>query len=638
MRSGRLQKRTKAPPELPGFNPKGTDSRMATLVNFFLPDSLSEGSSERDLGYQAIMMTLIIMAAAISYSIAYIRWEFYVGIAVLWGNTAALSLVPVTIKNGAPPSVGAKITSTVMLVLISLLVAFDGGITSITTPWFAVAPLVALLLTEKWFAGLITGVTVVEIVLVYTLQVTGAVSFPSGIAEVMVGEARVTSYAGFVLVIFGVAVVFKNRQMRAMKKAKSATEEAKAQKEETEEMAERLKRQKDSVEEQVEEATQELQAQKDALSKHVSQMLEAMSRFADGDLSVRVRTDRDDEIGDLFDGFNQAVGSVQQILSDVKEATRQTASTADQISSSSDQMAASAEEQSAQSEEVAAAVEELNQTIGENAKCVQSVADAASDGTRQAEKGQEVVSEATAKIKEIADDVQDTAETIGRLQDSSEQISTVVETIDEIAGQTNLLALNAAIEAARAGGDKAGSETGQGFAVVAEEVRELADETDQATSEISSIIGEVQSEIEEAVQAARRSSSNAEEGIDLSEKASETLGEIVSSIERVEQKADEIAAASEEQSTTSEEIAQSVQSISTAAQQSAAGVTQVSDVAGELESVTGKLQRRLQRFTVDEEGSGAGEAETGETAGPAGSGRTGAVSGGRPLGDGAQAA
>ncbi|MCS3612928.1 methyl-accepting chemotaxis protein [Salinibacter ruber] len=611
---------------------------MATLVNFFLPASLPEGSSERRLGYLAIAMALAIMAATIVYSALYVRWGFYSGIAVLWGGAVAFFFVPVLTASGAPPSIGAKLTSVIMLVLISLLMVLDGGVASQAAPWLVVAPLTGLLLAERWFAGLLAGISAVEIISIHALGAAGVVSFPYGVAEGMVGEARAVSYAGFVGVVFVIALIFKGRQEEAMQSANAATEEARAQKEEAEKMAERLEKQKSSVEKQVEEATQELQAQKDALSEHVSQMLEAMSRFADGDLSVRVRTDRDDEIGDLFDGFNQAVGSVQQILSDVKEATRQTASTADQISSSSDQMAASAEEQSAQSEEVAAAVEELNQTIGENAKSVQSVAEAAGEGSRQARNGQEVVSEATAKIKEIAADVQDTAETIGRLQDSSEQISTVVETIDEIAGQTNLLALNAAIEAARAGGDEAGTETGQGFAVVAEEVRELADETDQATSEISSIIGEVQSEIDEAVEAARRSSQNAKDGIDLSEKASETLSEIVSSIERVEQKADEIAAASEEQSTTSEEIAQSVQSISTAAQQSAAGVTQVSDVAGELESVTGKLQRRLQRFTVDEEGRGPGEAETGETAGPAGLGRTGAVSGGRPLGDGAQAA
>ncbi|MCS4194229.1 methyl-accepting chemotaxis protein [Salinibacter ruber] len=365
------------------------------------------------------------------------------------------------------------------------------------------------------------------------------------------------------------------------------------------------------------------------LSENIETMLEAMNRFADGDLTVRARLEDGD--GDLsgqkammdrlFEEFNQAVRSIRRLLSDVKEAAEETASSAVQISTSSDQMAASAEEQSAQSEEVAAAVEELNQTIGENAKSVQSVAEAAGEGSRQARNGQEVVSEATAKIKEIAADVQDTAETIGRLQDSSEQISTVVETIDEIAGQTNLLALNAAIEAARAGGDESGAETGQGFAVVAEEVRELADETDQATSEISSIIGEVQSEIEEAVQAARRSSQNAKDGIDLSEKASETLGEIVSSIERVEQKADEIAAASEEQSTTSEEIAQSVQSISTAAQQSAVGVAQVSEAAGDLDDLTDRLREGVERFALEE------QSRAGRDSRPADHGGDGSLSG-----------
>ncbi|WP_103026498.1 methyl-accepting chemotaxis protein [Salinibacter altiplanensis] len=343
-----------------------------------------------------------------------------------------------------------------------------------------------------------------------------------------------------------------------------------------------------------------------------------ISRLEEGDLTVSFtgegattpneKTEQAAEMtGRLRAKLEGAVRSIRSTLRDVVGATGKASASADEISTSSDQMAASAEQQSAQAEEVAAAVEELNQTINENAQSVQSVAESAGKGSRQAQEGQEVVAEATGKMKDIAREVQGTAETIDRLQASSEEISQVVETIDEIAGQTNLLALNAAIEAARAGGEAtggqsgSGTETGQGFAVVAEEVRELADETDQATSEIASIIGEVQSEIQQAVEAARQSSQNAEEGIELSEKAGGALDQIVASIEEVEAQADEIAAASEEQSTTSKEIARSVQSISTAAQESAAGVTEVSDVATSLDRLTEDLRTQLHQFVLGED-------------------------------------
>ncbi|WP_251964931.1 methyl-accepting chemotaxis protein [Salinibacter ruber] len=369
------------------------------------------------------------------------------------------------------------------------------------------------------------------------------------------------------------------------------------------EAMEALEDEKASVERRVEEAVRESEQQKERLQESVDTMLEAIGRFADGDLTVRLPTGREGAIGRLFEGFNEAVAGLRSIVGRVREAAGSTASATEQISSSSEQMAASAEEQSAQAEEVAAAVEELNQTIGENARSVQQVAEAAGDGSQQAQEGQQVVAEATGKMEEIAEEVQGTAETIERLQASSEEISQVVETIDDIAGQTNLLALNAAIEASRAGSESGSGDTGQGFGVVAEEVRQLAEETDQATTEIAEIIGEVQTEIQEAVEAARQSSANAEEGIELSREASAVLDEIVGSISRVEQMTDEIAAASEEQSTTSEEIARSVQSISTAAQESAAGVTEVSDTAGRLERLSTELEETVQQFRIE---AGAG--------------------------------
>ena len=417
--------------------------------------------------------------------------------------------------------------------------------------------------------------------------------------------------------------------IRAQRNRARTELENEAQNEELETLLADLEEAQEEAQEKKEEATRLAESAEEVnsfLRLEIEDLDGRLERLQDGDLTVSFageapttpneNTEQAAEMtGQLRTKLEGAVASIRSTLQEVMSATSRANRSADEISTSSDQMAASAEEQSAQAEEVAAAVEELNQTINENARSVQSVAQSAQDGGREAREGQEVVSEATGKMKDIAREVQGTADTIDRLQASSEEISQVVETIDEIANQTNLLALNAAIEAARAGGDGTGSETGQGFAVVAEEVRELADETDQATSEIADIIGEVQSEIDQAVEAAQRSSRNAEEGIELSEKASEALRQIVASIEEVEAKADEIAAASEEQSTTSQEIARSVQSISTAAQESAAGVTEVSDIATTLDRVTENLETRLRQFALEQTRPAAAE-----TASPAGEG------------------
>ncbi len=417
--------------------------------------------------------------------------------------------------------------------------------------------------------------------------------------------------------------------IRAQRNRAQTELENEAQNEELETLLADLEEAQEEAQEKKEEATRLAESAEEVnsfLRLEIEDLDGRLERLEDGDLTVSFageapttpneNTEQAAEMtGQLRTKLEGAVASIRSTLQEVMSATSRANRSADEISTSSDQMAASAEEQSAQAEEVAAAVEELNQTINENARSVQSVAQSAQDGGREAREGQEVVSEATGKMKDIAREVQGTADTIDRLQASSEEISQVVETIDEIANQTNLLALNAAIEAARAGGDGTGSETGQGFAVVAEEVRELADETDQATSEIADIIGEVQSEIDQAVEAAQQSSRNAEEGIELSEKASEALRQIVASIEEVEAKADEIAAASEEQSTTSQEIARSVQSISTAAQESAAGVTEVSDIATTLDRVTENLETRLRQFALEQTRPAAAE-----TASPAGEG------------------
>jgi methyl-accepting chemotaxis protein len=336
--------------------------------------------------------------------------------------------------------------------------------------------------------------------------------------------------------------------------------------------------------------------------------------FDEGATSPSENVDQAAELtGELRSELEAAIQSIRAILLDVTRATRRANASAEEISASSDQMAASAEEQSAQAEEVASAVEEMNQTIGQNARSVQETADAAEAAAQQAMRSEDIVREATSEMKEIAEVVETTTAKIRQLGASSGDIIQVVDRIGEIANQTNLLALNAAIEAARAGDQGRGS--GQGFAVVAEEVRQLAEEADQATSEIEEMIEGVMEGVEEAVGAAQDSSERVEESVHLAEQVEESLGKVASAIDRVDRKAEEIATASEEQSTTSEEIARSVESISTAARESAAGVTEVSDIAGDLDALTEDLQSRLHRFILDTSGSvvetrGAGSAST----------------------------
>ena len=347
---------------------------------------------------------------------------------------------------------------------------------------------------------------------------------------------------------------------------------------------------------EAEAARNRLERQRADLQDDIATMGAAMDRFANGDLTVRLDAGRDDEMGRLHERFNRAVENLRRMVVRVREAAGAAAASAGQIEASSEQMAASAEEQSARSEAVAAAVDELGRTIDENRTTVQRTADAAAAGGEQARRGGEVVDDMARKIDEIADVVAHSAETIERLGASSEEIGEIVETINEIADRTNLLALNAGIEAARAG------EEGQGFAVVAEEVRTLAERTDRATDEIAEMIGQVQSETDEAVESVRAGTRRVEEGLELADEAGTVLDEIVDSIARVEERTDDIAAASEQQSTTTDEIAQSVQSISTAAQASSASVTQVAGSAADLNALTETLRESVRPFRVERDG------------------------------------
>ena len=363
---------------------------------------------------------------------------------------------------------------------------------------------------------------------------------------------------------------------------------------------EALAEEKAGIERRVEEAVQSSEAQQRYLAQSVDRMLQEMRKFADGDLTVHLQHQRDDEIGQLYRGFNRAVSNIRDLFAQVQRAVSSTVSASTQISSATEELAAGAQEQSTQASEVAAAVEEMARTIVENAQNANETATVARQNGQLAQDGGRVVTQTVEKIREIAEVVGQSAQTVERLGASSQEVGQIVKVIDEIADQTNLLALNAAIEAARAG------EQGKGFAVVADEVRQLAERTTEATKQIAEMIQTIQAETDEAVQAMQRGTEEVETGIRLADEAGASLEQIVGQTQQTEDLISQIASASEEQSTTSEQISRSVEAISTVAEESARGLGDIAHSTDDLNRLMEQLQKLVAQFKVNQAGLNAG--------------------------------
>ncbi|MCB0747108.1 MAG: PAS domain-containing protein, partial [Ignavibacteriae bacterium] len=331
------------------------------------------------------------------------------------------------------------------------------------------------------------------------------------------------------------------------------------------------------------------------LARSTQRLLLGMDRFASGDLTVNVKPEiDDDEIGNLFNGFNNAVKNIRNLVYSLSDAIAATASASAQISSSAEELAAGSKEQSSQTNEVASAVEEMAVTVVETTKNVTIAADAAKDAGFTASEGGKVIQNTIIGIENISEVVTAAASAVELLGNSSEKIGEIIEVIDDIAGQTNLLALNAAIEAARAG------EHGRGFAVVADEVGKLAERTITATKEIAETIQKIQVETVKAVESIRKGKEEAAKGKDFASEASYSLEMIILKTDAVIEQINQVATASEQQSTTAEQVSKNIDIINSVSQESANGVRQIAGAAEDLNRLTEQLQELVLKFNIHE--------------------------------------
>ncbi|NOH62490.1 methyl-accepting chemotaxis protein [Vibrio sp. RE88] len=312
----------------------------------------------------------------------------------------------------------------------------------------------------------------------------------------------------------------------------------------------------------------------------------------DGDLSQRIEVQSSDEIGQLSEGFNGFIEKIHESMKEVASTSGALQTAADSVSHKANTTHDNSQIQRDQTIQVVTAINEMGATISEIASNAATAAETANQASDNTQVGQNVVNKAKDAISRLAMDIENTGQVVEQLASTTQEIGSILDVIRDISDQTNLLALNAAIEAARAG------EQGRGFAVVADEVRNLASRTADSTEEIQKMINQLQSDAKDAVTAMEAGKSVTHEGVSSSDEAVEVLVNISERIHDISDRNTQVATATEEQSTVVHTINQNIEEINAINEVTTSTAEELAAASSDLKELSERLDRMVGSFKL----------------------------------------
>ena len=344
--------------------------------------------------------------------------------------------------------------------------------------------------------------------------------------------------------------------------------------------------------------------QREYLSGKIQIMLRSVDSLSNGDLTQQIPIEKNDDIGHLFSAYNEAVSQIRYLVEQVTTSVSATVSASEQITTISGTTTDDIQEQSLQIRTVSVAMEEMAASVHHSSQQAVTASQSAHEAQEDAQNSDIIIQGLINNVEQVSSTVRASAERISALGESSQQIGEIILVIDEIADQTNLLALNAAIEAARAG------EQGRGFAVVADEVRKLAERTQKATKEIRSMISSIQKNTQEVVVSMSRGTRLVDESTEYAEKTSASMKAIVSKTSQVAELINQVASTGAQQSATVSDSARNMDSINAASDRTTQAAISIAKTAGDLQHLTSDLQRLVGNFTITNQSPLSGQITT----------------------------